>query len=225
MHLLLGLRRLALSIVDHALQLPAIVLGSRGEALDRLPRITAGPGVPDDKRPAASLHLRTDVTGAAAVCVSTGTAWGAPIEEVETAAGTAQTAAEAAQDTADGVRTDFDALSDLIGDIGTVVGPEAPPGYPATLTAGFVQLITDINGKLSTSSLRAGSVTITAAATSGTFDLGNGWNNKAVFVGPAANPGLSAKWWGSVTAGVVTVSVDVAPGADKTFWFLVADVS
>lgn len=231
MALLLGLRRLALSILDHALQVPALVLGSRGERADALPVLSAGPGVPTDRRAAGSVHLRTDASGAAVLCVSTGSAWGAPIEAVETAAAAAQTdadaaqgAADAAQGTADGVRSDLDALSELLGDLTTIVGPTAPEGYPADLAAGFALLSSLVNGALAASKVRAVTVIVPAGQTSGTASLGNTWSNKPVFVSPQANPGLAVQRWGSVTNGTVTVTTSAAPAADVAHYVLIVDV-
>lgn len=247
MHLLLGVRRLALSFLEAALVAPAIVIGTKAERLDALPVITAGPGTPTDKRGAASIHLRTDVSGSGFLAVHDGTAWGAPIQVVEDAAAAAQETADgavddaaaalsaaqaaqadatqgiadaaAAQDTADGVRTDLDALSALIGDVGSVVGPEAPPGYPADLTAGFVSILTNLEGKLSA---RSGTVTILAGQTTGTATVsGTNASNRPVFLSPASNPGLAVQRWGSITNGVITATASAAPAGDVVFYYLV----
>lgn len=221
MHLLLGLRRLALSILDHAIQVPALVIGSKGERPDALPVITAGPGVPTDHRAASSVHLRTDVTGAGVLVVSTGSAWGAPVEVVATAAATALAAAVAAQAAADAAQGDVDTVNTQLGNLGALIPSQTPD-----LATGFGQLSSELGNKLATSKLRGGSVIVASGATSGvSSSLGNGWTNKPVIAGPISAWGASSKCVAFITDGVVTVTVDVAPGSNTPFWFIVADVS
>lgn len=257
MFLLLGLRRLALSVVDHALQVPALVIGSKGERTDALPVITAGPGVPTDKRAASSIHLRTDVTGAAAFVVSTGSGWGAPIETVATAAAAALVAAEqastdaaaaaadasdastnadgaltaatAAQADADQLRTDFDAQAALLGDLNDIVGPEAPPGSPPTVVAGFQYLIGELTG-LPSGEVTTGNTASTDAVNGNDTGLGldvvNGttyvfeWFLRVSTSAPTGGARWSVQASGGATGALCLMSTAVVNGSTQSGYTL-----
>lgn len=115
-------------------------------------------------------------------------------------------------------------LVSLMGDVGSVVGPDAPPGCSADLTAGFVSLITDLNGKLSTNRLKAGTITVNGGASTGTADTGTGWNGKPVLAAPNGSLG-AVLWHVSLSNGVVTITTSMALAGPVTFSYFVADLS
>lgn len=112
---------------------------------------------------------------------------------------------------------------DLLGDVASIVGPDAPPGYPPDLTTGFVSIITDMNNKLGTDRIKAGTLTVSGGATSGTADTGTGWNGKPVLVTPMGDTG-AVRWWVGLNNGVVTVTTSSALAGPVTFSYVVLDI-
>lgn len=111
----------------------------------------------------------------------------------------------------------------LLGDVGSVVGPDAPPGFPPDLTAGFVSLITDLNGKVNASAIKAGTLTVNGGATSGSDDTETGWNGNPVLAVPNGDTG-AVRWWVGLSNGVVTVTTSAALAGPVVFSYVVLNL-
>ena len=121
----------------------------------------------------------------------------------------------------------LDLASTVAGKGASLIGIEAGSlgeGGPSTVQAAFAAALAGMNDKLNASKLITGSATVLAAATTVTAVVGADYNGKMVLVSPATSPGLATRWYGVVAGGTLTITVDVVPGTNTAFNYLILDL-